>query len=71
GDVILVSSVDPVIEGDTLTLQCLHRSTNSPILTADFYKDGSLIQNQTTGEMNITTVSKSHEGFYYCKTERG
>ncbi|KAL1271989.1 hypothetical protein QQF64_031005 [Cirrhinus molitorella] len=71
GDVILVSSVDPVIEGDTLTLHCLHRSTNSPILRADFYKDGSLVQNQTTGEMSITTVSKSHEGFYYCKTERG
>ncbi|KAL1272166.1 hypothetical protein QQF64_031182 [Cirrhinus molitorella] len=71
GDVILVSSVDPVIEGDTLTLHCLHRSTNSPILRADFYEDGSLVQNQTTGEMSITTVSKSHEGFYYCKTERG
>ncbi|XP_042617349.1 Fc receptor-like protein 5 [Cyprinus carpio] len=71
GDVILESSVDPVIEGHTLTLHCLHRSTNSPILRADFYKDGSLVQNQTTGEMNITTVSKSHEGFYYCKTERG
>ncbi|XDV19115.1 hypothetical protein PO909_024675, partial [Leuciscus waleckii] len=71
GEVILESSVDPVIEGETLTLHCLHRSTNSPILSADFYKDGSLIQNQTTGEMNITTVSKSHEGFYYCKTERG
>ncbi|KAL0147471.1 hypothetical protein M9458_057234, partial [Cirrhinus mrigala] len=71
GDVILVSSVDPVIEGDTLTLHCLHRSTNSPILRADFYKDGSHIQNQTTGEMSITTVSKSHEGFHYCKTERG
>ncbi|KAK2913302.1 hypothetical protein Q8A67_001701 [Cirrhinus molitorella] len=71
GDVILVSSVDPVIEGDTLTLHCLHRSTNSPILRADFYKDGSLVQNQTTGELSITSVSKSHEGFYYCKTERG
>ncbi|KAK9972329.1 hypothetical protein ABG768_025644, partial [Culter alburnus] len=71
GEVILVSSVDPVIEGETLTLHCLHRSTNSPILSADFYKNGSLVQNQTTGEMNITTVSKSHEGFYYCKTERG
>ncbi|XP_067255903.1 Fc receptor-like protein 5 isoform X2 [Chanodichthys erythropterus] len=70
GEVILVSSVDPVIEGETLTLHCLHRSTNSSILSADFYKDGSLVQNQTTGEMNIT-VSKSHEGFYYCKTERG
>ncbi len=71
GDVILQSSVDPVIEGDTLTLHCLHRSTNSSILGADFYKDGSLVQNQTTGEMIITTVSKSHEGFYSCKTERG
>ncbi|XP_067255898.1 Fc receptor-like protein 5 isoform X2 [Chanodichthys erythropterus] len=71
GEVILVSSVDPVIEGETLTLRCSHRSTNSSILSADFYKDGSLVQNQTTGEMNITTVSKSHEGFYYCKTERG
>ncbi|XP_016315824.1 low affinity immunoglobulin gamma Fc region receptor II-like, partial [Sinocyclocheilus anshuiensis] len=71
GDVILESSVDPVIEGDALTLHCLHRSTNSPILGADFYKDGSLVQNQTTGEMSITTVSKSREGFYYCKTERG
>uniref|UniRef100_A0A8C2F2U6 Si:ch211-220f21.2 n=1 Tax=Cyprinus carpio TaxID=7962 RepID=A0A8C2F2U6_CYPCA len=71
GDVILESSVDPVIEGHTLTLHCLQRSTNSPILRADFYKDGSLVQHQTTGEMNTTTVSKSHEGFYYCKTERG
>ncbi|XP_043100821.1 Fc receptor-like protein 5 isoform X1 [Puntigrus tetrazona] len=71
GEVILESSVDPLVEGDTLTLRCLHRSTNSSILGADFYKDGSLLQNQTTGEMNITTVSKSHEGFYYCKTQRG
>ncbi|XP_067303572.1 Fc receptor-like protein 5 [Pseudorasbora parva] len=70
GEVIL-SSVDHVIEGETLTLHCLHRSTNPSILSAGFYKDGSLIQNQTTGEMSITTVSKSHEGFYYCKTERG
>ncbi|XP_051552767.1 uncharacterized protein LOC127440298 [Myxocyprinus asiaticus] len=72
GDVILESSVHPVIEGDTLTLHCLHRSTNSSILTADFYKDGSLLQKQTTGEMSIPTVSKSHEGFYSCKHgERG
>ncbi|XP_048041958.1 immunoglobulin superfamily member 1-like isoform X2 [Megalobrama amblycephala] len=71
GEVILVSSVDPVIEGETLTLHCLHRSTNSSNISADFYKDGSLVQNQTTREMSITTVSKSHEGFYYCKTERG
>nr|XP_021333347.1 sialoadhesin-like isoform X1 [Danio rerio] len=69
GPVILASSADPVIEGETLTLHCLHRSTISSILTADFYKDGLLIQNQTTGEMSIPTVSKSDEGFYYCKTE--
>ncbi|XP_058601226.1 Fc receptor-like protein 5 [Onychostoma macrolepis] len=69
--VILESPVHPVTEGDHLTLRCLYRHTTAPNLRADFYKDGSLIQNQTT-EMSITTVSKSHEGFYSCKhPERG
>ncbi|KAI2655889.1 Fc receptor-like protein 5 [Labeo rohita] len=69
--VILESPVHPVTEGDHLILHCLYQHTTSPNLRADFYKDESLILNQTT-EMSITTVSKSHEGFYYCKhPERG
>uniref|UniRef100_A0A673KB32 Ig-like domain-containing protein n=1 Tax=Sinocyclocheilus rhinocerous TaxID=307959 RepID=A0A673KB32_9TELE len=69
--VILENPVHPVTEGDTLTLRCLDQNTTSLNLRADFYKDGSLIQNQTT-EMIISTVSKLHEGFYYCKhPERG
>ncbi|XP_016114155.1 uncharacterized protein [Sinocyclocheilus grahami] len=69
--VILESPVHPVTEGDTLTLRCLYQHSTPLNLRADFYKDGSLIQNQTT-EMIISTVSKSHEGFYYCKhPERG
>ncbi|XP_026082940.1 Fc receptor-like protein 5 [Carassius auratus] len=64
--VILESPVHPVTEGNHLILRCLYQHTTPANLRADFYKDGSLIQNQTT-EMNITTVSKSHEGFYYCK----
>ncbi|XP_051572179.1 low affinity immunoglobulin gamma Fc region receptor II-like [Myxocyprinus asiaticus] len=72
GDVILESPVHPVTEGDSLTLRCLHRFKNPLVLTADFYKDESLLQKKTTGEMIIPTVSKSHEGFYYYKhTERG
>uniref|UniRef100_A0A8C1U6B1 Ig-like domain-containing protein n=1 Tax=Cyprinus carpio TaxID=7962 RepID=A0A8C1U6B1_CYPCA len=69
--VILESPVHPVTEGDSLTLRCLYQFITPPIHRADFYKDGSLIQNQTT-EMIISTVSKSHEGFYSCKhPERG
>ncbi|XP_026074493.1 Fc receptor-like protein 5 isoform X2 [Carassius auratus] len=69
--VILESPVHPLTEGDTLTLRCLYQHSTLQNLRADFYKDGSLIQNQTT-EMIISTVSKSHEGFYYCKhSERG
>ncbi|KAL6456584.1 hypothetical protein MHYP_G00351280 [Metynnis hypsauchen] len=72
GDVILDSLVHPVTEGDSLTLRCLFRSTKPLNLTADFYKDGSLLQTQTTGEMIIQTVSKSDEGLYHCKhPERG
>ncbi|KAF4088750.1 hypothetical protein AMELA_G00058310 [Ameiurus melas] len=72
GDVILESPVHPVTEGHPLTLGCLYRYPNSSNLRADFYKDGSVLQNQTTGEMIIRTVSKSDEGFYHCKhPERG
>uniref|UniRef100_A0A8B9H118 Ig-like domain-containing protein n=1 Tax=Astyanax mexicanus TaxID=7994 RepID=A0A8B9H118_ASTMX len=67
GPVILESPVHPITEGDPLTLRCLLHNTKSSDLTADFYKDGLLLQNQTTGEMIIPTVSKSDEGLYHCK----
>ncbi|XP_058251188.1 Fc receptor-like protein 5 [Hemibagrus wyckioides] len=72
GDVILESPVHPVTEGHPLTLRCLYRNPNPSNVRADFYKDGSVLQNQSTGEMIIQTVSKSDEGFYHCKhPERG
>uniref|UniRef100_A0AAY5EYC1 Ig-like domain-containing protein n=1 Tax=Electrophorus electricus TaxID=8005 RepID=A0AAY5EYC1_ELEEL len=72
GDVILESSVHPVTEGDPLTLHCLLHLNITSHLRADLYKDGSLIQTQTAGEITIHTVSKSDEGVYYCKhPERG
>ncbi|KAF4088732.1 hypothetical protein AMELA_G00058160 [Ameiurus melas] len=58
GDVILESPVHPVTEGHPLTLRCLYRYPKSSNLQADFYKDGSVLQNQTTGEMIIYNVSK-------------
>ncbi|XP_053089220.1 B-cell receptor CD22-like [Pangasianodon hypophthalmus] len=72
GDVILESPVHPVTEGHPLTLHCLYHFTKPSNLRADFYKDGSVLQTQATGEMIIQTVSKSDEGFYHCKhPERG
>ncbi|XP_066500497.1 Fc receptor-like protein 5 [Hoplias malabaricus] len=67
GAVILESPVHSVSEGYSLTLRCLYHSTNSSLLPADFYKDGVLLQKQTTGEMTIHKVSKSDEGLYHCK----
>ncbi|XP_076144466.1 basement membrane-specific heparan sulfate proteoglycan core protein-like [Alosa pseudoharengus] len=71
GDVILETPVHPVTEGDPLTLRCRYRYQPSNI-SADFYKDGTLLQTSTTGEMAIPAVSKSHEGLYKCSNpERG
>ncbi|XP_060776298.1 LOW QUALITY PROTEIN: immunoglobulin superfamily member 1-like [Neoarius graeffei] len=67
GDVILDSPVYPVNDGRPLTLHCLYRNTNISDSGVDFYKDDSVLQNQTTGEMTIRSVSKSDEGFYHCK----
>ncbi|KAG7330472.1 hypothetical protein KOW79_006694 [Hemibagrus wyckioides] len=72
GAVILDSPVHPVTEGHPLTLRCLSHSKMIPDSGVDFYKDDSILQSQTTGEMTISSVSKSDEGFYHCKhPERG
>ncbi|XP_064815564.1 Fc receptor-like protein 5 [Oncorhynchus masou masou] len=70
GAVILESPALPVTEGDSVTLRCRHQGTPSD-LTADFYKDGSLIRAVTTGEMTIPAVSKSDEGLYKCNNSEG
>ncbi|XP_062371979.1 Fc receptor-like protein 5 [Sardina pilchardus] len=71
GDVILESPAHPVTEGDPLTLRCRYRYQPSHI-SADFYKDGTLLQTSKTGEMTIPAVSKSHEGLYKCSNpEKG
>ncbi|XP_049338748.1 uncharacterized protein LOC125803960 [Astyanax mexicanus] len=61
GSVILESPVHPVTEGDPLTLRCLLCNTKSSDLTAEFYKDGLLLQNQTTGDNIISSYSGSLE----------
>ncbi|KAF5891220.1 Fc receptor-like protein 5, partial [Clarias magur] len=72
GDVIVESPVHPVTEGNPLTLHCLYRNTKISDSGADFYKDDSVLQKQTTGEMTISSISKSDEGFYHCThPERG
>ncbi|XP_066537348.1 Fc receptor-like protein 5 [Hoplias malabaricus] len=70
GSVIMESPVRPVTEGDSLTLRCLYRDPKPSVHTADFYKDGSLLQTQTTAEMTIHTVSQSDEGLYHCNNSQ-
>ncbi|XP_029932681.1 sialoadhesin-like [Myripristis murdjan] len=64
GDVILQSPVLPVMEGAAVTLNCTTRTPSN--LPADFYKDGSFIRTESTGQMTIHHVSKSDEGLYHC-----
>ncbi|XP_071382018.1 low affinity immunoglobulin gamma Fc region receptor II-like isoform X1 [Centroberyx affinis] len=64
GAVILQSPVLPVMEGAAVTLNCTTQTPSN--LPADFYKDGSLIRTESTGQMTIHHVSKSDEGLYKC-----
>uniref|UniRef100_A0A6Q2X331 Ig-like domain-containing protein n=1 Tax=Esox lucius TaxID=8010 RepID=A0A6Q2X331_ESOLU len=69
GDVILESPAHLVNEGDSLTLRCKCRNQRCTNSKVDFYRDGVLIRNETTGEMTISAVMKSDEGFYKCKSD--
>ncbi|XP_067436986.1 Fc receptor-like protein 5, partial [Thunnus thynnus] len=65
-DIILVSPVHPVTEGDSVTLGCKLKR-GELLSNVVFYQNDKLIQNDTRGELNISAVSKSDEGFYKCK----
>uniref|UniRef100_A0A672F378 Ig-like domain-containing protein n=1 Tax=Salarias fasciatus TaxID=181472 RepID=A0A672F378_SALFA len=64
--VILVSPVYPVPVGESVTLLCVMKTRNIPS-DVFFYKNNKLIENERRGEMKISAVSESDEGFYKCQ----
>ncbi|XP_033984192.1 Fc receptor-like protein 5 [Trematomus bernacchii] len=67
GSVILQSPVLPVIEGDDVTLTCRTKMADPP--SADFYKDGVSIRNESDGHMTLHHVARSDEGLYKCRVQ--
>ncbi|XP_032438609.1 uncharacterized protein LOC116732497 [Xiphophorus hellerii] len=66
---ILVSPVHPVTEGDPVTLSCRDKKQNL-LSNVFFYHNNKLINNGSRGELKISAVSKSDEGFYKCQHSR-
>ncbi|XP_074480580.1 Fc receptor-like protein 5 isoform X2 [Sebastes fasciatus] len=64
--IILVSPVHPVAEGHPVTFGCKLK-TEKVLHDVDFYRNDKLIKNHTNGELIISAVSTSDEGFYRCK----
>uniref|UniRef100_A0AAZ1XFT7 Ig-like domain-containing protein n=1 Tax=Oreochromis aureus TaxID=47969 RepID=A0AAZ1XFT7_OREAU len=63
---ILVSPVHPVTEGASVSLSCSLR-TQKILSNVFFYHNDKLIQNDPRGELKISAVSTSDEGFYKCQ----
>ncbi|XP_035772364.1 high affinity immunoglobulin gamma Fc receptor I-like [Neolamprologus brichardi] len=63
---ILVSPVHPVTEGASVNLSCSLK-TQKILSNVFFYHNDKLLQNDTRGELKISAVSKSDEGFYKCQ----
>uniref|UniRef100_A0A3B5LCN9 Ig-like domain-containing protein n=1 Tax=Xiphophorus couchianus TaxID=32473 RepID=A0A3B5LCN9_9TELE len=58
--------VHPVTEGASVTLGCRLRGENQ-LSNVFFYHNDKLIQSDSRGELNISAVSQSDEGFYKCE----
>ncbi|XP_014833714.1 PREDICTED: low affinity immunoglobulin gamma Fc region receptor II-like [Poecilia mexicana] len=65
-DLLLVSPVHPVTEGASVTLSCRRRG-ETKLSDVIFYHHDKLIQNGSRGELKISAVSQSDEGFYKCE----
>ncbi|XP_061566592.1 uncharacterized protein LOC133420783 isoform X1 [Cololabis saira] len=64
--IILVNPVHPVTEGASVSLSCRLRGQNL-LSSVFFYHNDKPIPNDGRGELNISAVSRSHEGFYKCE----
>uniref|UniRef100_A0A3P8PZ82 Ig-like domain-containing protein n=1 Tax=Astatotilapia calliptera TaxID=8154 RepID=A0A3P8PZ82_ASTCA len=58
--------VHPVTEGASVSLSCSLR-TQKILSNVFFYHNDKLIENDPRGELKISAVSKSDEGFYKCQ----
>ncbi|XP_062240558.1 uncharacterized protein LOC133950323 [Platichthys flesus] len=65
-DVILESPVRPVTGGQSVTLSCSLYDGNF-YSNISFYKNDELLQSDVRGKLEISSVSKSDEGFYKCE----
>ncbi|XP_069028233.1 Fc receptor-like protein 5 [Embiotoca jacksoni] len=65
-DIILVSPVHPATEGSSVILDCKLRTENV-LSNVIFYKNDKIIQNDPRGQMIISAVSTTDEGFYKCQ----
>ncbi|KAM4536274.1 uncharacterized protein PAE49_020931 [Odontesthes bonariensis] len=65
-EVILVSPVHPVTEGGSVSLSCRQSGQNT-LSNVFFYHNDTLLQSDGRGELNISAVSQSNEGFYKCE----
>lgn len=66
-DILLVSPVHPVTEGDSVSLSCKLRRKAFDSIVFFYRNDIQVIQNDSRRELNISAVSKSDEGFYKCE----
>ncbi|KAM4714894.1 uncharacterized protein FYW61_019761 [Anableps anableps] len=66
GYLLLVSPAHPVTEGDSVSLSCRLRGQNT-LSSVFFYHNDKVVQNDHRGELKISAVSQSDEGFYKCE----
>ncbi|XP_033182457.1 uncharacterized protein LOC117153019 isoform X2 [Anabas testudineus] len=66
-DMILMSPVRPVTEGQSVSLGCRLKTGQKLSNNVFFYQNDKLLQTDTRVELIISAVSKSHEGFYKCQ----
>ncbi|XP_060937822.1 carcinoembryonic antigen-related cell adhesion molecule 5-like [Limanda limanda] len=65
--VILESPVHPVTGGQSVTLSCSWFGRTNLDSNFSFYKNDELLQSDVRGNLEISAVSKSDEGFYKCE----
>ncbi|KAJ8377084.1 hypothetical protein SKAU_G00076640 [Synaphobranchus kaupii] len=69
GPMIIQSPAQPLAEGSSVTLRCLHWQQSAN--TTAFYRDGVEILSSNSTEMTIRNVTREDQGHYKCTDSNG
>ncbi|XP_074837560.1 LOW QUALITY PROTEIN: B-cell receptor CD22 [Carettochelys insculpta] len=66
---VKATPTETILEGQTLVLMCVTKSSNPTVFTYNWYKDGQWLHKDSAPKLTFVAQADEHFGSYYCTAD--